>query len=195
MSWPYVLLVHGYTGSGPRHWQSWLAGVLARRGAMVDVPQFTDPDHPVVDTWLAELREHLEVAPASVERVVLAHSCGSVLWLHHAAGRFEHGLRVDRILLVAPPGPSWHHPDVVGFQPAPLDAAGLRRAAAHTRLVVGADDPACPIVDAARMAVALNVDLDVVPGGAHLNTAAGYGPWPAVLDWVRTGTTPLRAAC
>jgi predicted alpha/beta hydrolase family esterase len=23
----------------------------------------------------------------------------------------------------------------------------------------------------------------VVPGGGHLNVEAGYGEWPAVLDW------------
>jgi hypothetical protein len=24
-----------------------------------------------------------------------------------------------------------------------------------------------------------------VPGAGHINIAAGYGPWPFVLDWVR----------
>jgi hypothetical protein len=41
------------------------------------------------------------------------------------------------------------------------------------------------------MAAQLKVDLDVIPGGAHLNTDAGYGPWPAVLDWVRDRHTRM----
>src|SRR5437588_1892178 len=163
MAEPYVLLVHGYTGSGPRHWQSWLAGLLAHQGATVDVPWFTDPDRPDLATWLAELREHLELAAESAERVVLAHSLGATLWLHHAAGRFDRRLRVNRVLLVAPPGPSWHEPDVVGFHPGPLDPTGLRRAAGSTRMVVGSDDPGCSLAEAARMAAALGVDLDVIP--------------------------------
>ncbi|GDY31488.1 RBBP9/YdeN family alpha/beta hydrolase [Gandjariella thermophila] len=194
MAWPYVLLVHEDPDPGPRHWQSWLAGQLARRGALVDVPTFTDPDRPVRDTWLTELREHLAVAPAAAGRVVLAHSWGATLWLHHAAGRFDRGLRVERVLLVAPPAPRCHRAEMVGFHPVPLDPAGLRRAGGHTRLVVGSDDPACPVADAAGMARALGVDLDVLPHGGHLDPAAGYGAWPAALDWVRTGATPLRAA-
>src|SRR4051812_42626437 len=98
---PYVLLVHGHTGAGPRHWQSWLAGELAHVGGVVDVPQFTEPDHPDLEVWLAELTHHLEAAPAAAERVVLAHSCGAVLWLHYAArlAKDDGALRFDRALL------------------------------------------------------------------------------------------------
>jgi hypothetical protein len=192
---PYVLLLHGHTGSGPKHWQSWLAGELANLGAVVDVPQLTDPDRPDLETWLAELRHHLRAAPADEERVVLAHSAGSALWLHHAArlagGHDELALRFDRVLLVSPLGRGFEHPDVHGFTPAPLDAAGVRRAASWTQLVVGEDDTACAVDDAVEMAAQLKVDLDVIPGGAHLNTDAGYGVWPAVLEWVRDRHTRM----
>jgi predicted alpha/beta hydrolase family esterase len=191
---PYVLLVHGHTGSGPEHWQSWLAGRWARRGGAVDVPQFSEPDHPKLEVWLAELTHHLEAAPPAAERVVLAHSCGALLWLHHAAGLADGRLRFDRVLLVAPPGPRWHEPDVQGFVPAPMDAAGIRRAAARTQLVVSDNDETCSVDEAVDMAARLKIDLDVIPGGAHLDTAAGYGPWPTVLDWVVDRHTRLLPA-
>ncbi|MPZ83414.1 MAG: hypothetical protein GEV28_24685 [Actinophytocola sp.] len=192
---PYVLLLHGHTGSGPKHWQSWLAGELANIGGVVDVPQLTDPDRPDLEVWLAELRHHLHAAPDADERVVLAHSAGAALWLHHAArltdDHAERPLRFDRVLLVSPLGPGWEHPDVHGFTPAPLDAAGVRRAASWTQVVVGEDDHACTVAQAIEMAAQLKVDLDVIPGGAHLNTDAGYGPWPAVLDWVHDKHTRM----
>lgn len=181
---PYVLLLHGHMGAGPPHWQSWLAHELAETGCDVDVPQLSEPDRPRLDVWLAELRHQLETAPSTGERVVLAHSCGATLWLHHAARLADTALRFDRVLLVSPLGPRWHHPDVHGFTPAPLDAAGLRRAAGWTQLVVGDADPACDIDEAVDMAAALKIDLDVIPGGGHLDGDAGYGPWPAVRDWV-----------
>lgn len=194
---PYVLLVHGHTGSGPDHWQSWLAGELARLGAVVDVPQFTEPDHPDLEVWLAELNQHLRAAPTGGERIVLAHSCGATLWLQHAArltgSHTEAPLRFDRVLLVSPPGPTWHEPDVHGFTPTPLDPAGIRRAGAWTQLVVGDDDPICSVDDAMDMASALRIDLDVIPGGAHLNTAAGYGHWPAALAWISNRHARLTA--
>jgi serine hydrolase len=192
---PYVLLLHGHTGSGPRHWQSWLAGELANLGGAVDVPQLTDPDRPDLEVWLSELRHHLGAAPNGAERVLLAHSAGATLWLHYAArltgDHAELSVRFDRVLLVSPLGPGFEHPDVHGFLPAPLDAAGVRRAASWTQLVVGEDDDVCAVEDAVAMAARLDVDLDVIPGGAHLNTVAGYGRWPAVLDWVRDKRTRL----
>jgi predicted alpha/beta hydrolase family esterase len=194
---PYVLLLHGHTGSGPGHWQSWLAGELANLGGAVDVPQFADPDRPDLDVWLEELRHHLRAAPSAGERVVLAHSAGAALWLHHAArltgDHEELAVRLDRVLLVSPLGPGFEHPEVPGFTPAPLDAAGVRRAASWTQVVVGENDAACPVEEAIAMAARLQVDLDVIPGGAHLNTAAGYGPWPAVLGWVQDKHTRMVA--
>src|ERR1041384_5277271 len=82
---PYVLLLHGHMGAPPPHCQSWLAHELAETGCVVDVPQLSEPDRPRLDVWLAELRHQLEAAPRTEERVVLAHSCGAALWLHHAA--------------------------------------------------------------------------------------------------------------
>jgi uncharacterized protein len=189
---PYVLLVHGYADAGRGHWQNWLAGELAGQGGSVDIPEFADPAAPELGAWLAELRDHLAVAPRDVERVVLAHSWGALLWLHHAARGCRPEHRVDRVLLVAPPGPDWEQPEVIGFQPAPADAAGLRYAAPRTRLVVGDDDPACPVPYAKELAAALDVDLDVVHRAGHLNSAAGYGPWPAALAWALDGSAPLR---
>jgi predicted alpha/beta hydrolase family esterase len=181
---PYVLLLHGHMGAPPPHWQSWLAHELAETGCDVDVPQLSEPDRPRLDMWLTELRHQLEAAPRTGERIVLAHSCGATLWLHHAARLTDASLRFDRVLLVSPPGPRWHHPDVHGFSPTPLDAAGVRLAASWTQLVVGDDDAACSVDEAVDMASALKVDLDVIPGGAHLDGDAGYGAWPAVRDWV-----------
>lgn len=190
---PYVLMLHGYTGSGPQHWQSLLAGHLAHLGGEVDVPTFTDPDRPVLDLWLDELREHLDAAPDDRERVVLAHSLGANLWLHHVANGPLAAHRVDRVLLVAPAGQDWHEPDVKGFLPTPLDPVGLRVASAVTRLVTSDDDPTMTTDQARALSTALDVDWDVIPGGGHLDTVSGYGRWPAVSEWARHATVPLVA--
>ncbi|WP_436495129.1 RBBP9/YdeN family alpha/beta hydrolase [Actinokineospora sp. HUAS TT18] len=195
MEWPYVLLLHGLTGAGRDHWQGWLAHELADAGATVEVPVFSDPDRPSLDVWLSELTHHLEVAPSTAKRVVVAQGLGAALWLHHAA-RFpadDHSLRVDNVLLVAPPGAGWHIPDVHGFVPAPLDAAGIRRAAGWTQLATGEDDAYLPVDEAVAMAAALKIDLDVIPAGGSLDTRTGYGPWPCVLEWIKNRHTRLTA--
>jgi predicted alpha/beta hydrolase family esterase len=192
MSGPlYVLLAHAYAGATEHHWQSWLAGRLAHQGVQVDLLTFSDPDKPELDFWLAELHEHLDAAPADSERVVLAHAAGAALWLHHAAARPPAERRVDRVLLVAPPGPEWHEANVREFEPAPVDAVGVHQAAAYTRLVTSDDDPTRPLAEARALAAELEVEWDVIPGGGQLSPEAGYGRWPAVLDWVRSGTVPI----
>ncbi|SDP54466.1 RBBP9/YdeN family alpha/beta hydrolase [Lentzea jiangxiensis] len=189
MSLPHVLLLHGYTGSGPGHWQRWLAQTVSEHGGLADLPHFSDPDTPDRDTWLRELDTHLEALPTDRERVVVAHSLGCHLWLHHAAR--ENIVHVDRVLLVAPPALDHPEPAIRSFLPSPLDPASLRRAATDTRLVVGEGDPHCSMEAAKQLGEALRIEVDVLPGAAHVNIDAGYGEWPAVLKWVRSKTVPL----
>ena len=190
---PYVLLVHAYAGETTHHWQSWLAGRLTHLGLRVDVLLFTDPDQPLLDEWLVELQEHLDAAPADAERIVLAHGAGAALWLHHAARPSVASRRVARVLLVAPPGPEWHEANVRAFEPAPLDRAGVARAAAATRLVTSDNDPTRSVEQARSLAEELLVEWDVVPGGGGFDPESGYGHWPAVLDWVQHGVTPITS--
>ncbi len=187
----HVLLLHGFTGSGPWHWQNWLLGQLSDRGVRAELPALPHPDRPVLDAWLDVLRDRLREVPAHAELVVAAHSCGAALWLHHAATIAPHGRRADRVLLVAPPDSTWQHPRVHGLVPYPVDARALRRAAGVTRLVAGTGDPYLPVRGAHELADALQVELDVLADGGHLNTDSGYGPWPAVLRWSLYGTVPI----
>ncbi|MFI9006559.1 RBBP9/YdeN family alpha/beta hydrolase [Actinosynnema sp. NPDC053489] len=192
MSLPHTLILHGLGGSGPEHWQNWLAGELAHHGGVVDLPRFSSPDAPRLSAWLDELRSHLAAMPASGERVVVAHSLAALLWLHHAAGSFDESLRVDRVLLVAPPAPDFDgEPLIAEFLHPEVGPTLARRAAVSTRLVAGEGDHYCTLAQAKELAEGLRVDLDVIVGGAHLNVDAGYGEWPAVLKWVRSGRVPL----
>jgi uncharacterized protein len=178
------LILHGFTGSGPDHWQSWLADRLARDGRDVRYPDLPDPDHPEIGRWLDALNAELATLdPARL--VVLAHSAGALLWLHHAARTLLRS--ASRVLLVAPPGPSWRDPAVTGFIPVPLDADGVRTAAGETRIVAGDDDPYGDIADVRDYALTLGVPIDVIPGGGHLNTVSGHGPWPDVERWALDG--------
>jgi predicted alpha/beta hydrolase family esterase len=169
------LILHGWTGSGPEHWQTWLAARLRARGRDVRYPCLPDPDEPRLDRWLAALEDELDAAGPGA--TVLCHSLACVLWFHHAARRPE---PAGRVLLVAPPGPDRPEPAMATFFPPPFDADAVRAAAGETTLVFGDDDPYCP--ERADRAYP-GLDAVHVPGGAHLNTDAGYGPWPFVEEW------------
>ncbi len=173
-------MLHGWQASGPEHWQTWVARRLAEAGEQVAYPRLPDPDGPRLEDWLDAL--HTELEPSGQGTVVLCHSLGCWLWLHHAASaRPEH--RVDRVALVAPPSPAGRVPEVGAFPPPPLDAGGVAAAAGSTCVVFSHDDPYCPEGADAAIARPLGLSSVEVPGGAHLNTDAGYGPWPSLLAW------------
>ena len=50
------------------------------------------------------------------------------------------------------------------------------------------NDPYCP-EGAANVYRGLPTDL--LEGEGHINPDSGYGPWPAVEAWARTGATPV----
>ncbi|HJQ42230.1 MAG TPA: alpha/beta hydrolase, partial [Jatrophihabitantaceae bacterium] len=74
-----VVILHGWQGSEPEHWQSWLANELREAGREVRYPTLPNPDMPIVADWLTALRETLHGLPPD-EFDVVAHSLGAVLW-------------------------------------------------------------------------------------------------------------------
>ncbi len=178
-----TVLIPGWQGSGDGHWQTWLEGELREAGRETRRPQFTDLEHPDLDDWLAALRTALADLPADGYDVV-AHSLGSVLWLHHAAAPGD-APRPARVLLVSPPSPDTAIADIAAFYPPPMDIDAVRASADGTALVAGDDDPYLPEGIAAAYGLPLKIATTIVPAGGHLNVASGHGQWPAVRDWCR----------
>jgi uncharacterized protein len=180
-----VLIVHGWENRRPEgHWQRWLAGELADRGVGVRYPQFPEPDEPVLDDWLALLREELGRLDPARERILVCHSLAVLLWWQ-AAPALD-GLQPDRVLLVAPPSAEVlrSYSAVRAFAPDGIETAALDDdLRPRVRLVASDDDPYFPGGAAPFYADRFGLDVDVVPGGAHLDLPAGYGSWPSVLDW------------
>jgi uncharacterized protein len=173
-----VVLLHGYEGNGPTHWQTWLAAALPRHGVAVRYPSLPDPFAPDLTAW----SQALDVVLAADEptgRVVVAHSLACHLWAHVAAAASRP--LADRAVLVAPPGVAETTANFPLLPPGPLDASTLARAAGRTDVVLGGGDPWRADPDEFRSG---GLDLVEVAGGAHLNADAGLGPWPAMLEWL-----------
>ena len=169
MTGPFLIL-HGLEGSGPDHWQTWLAGRLRARGEEVAYPDLPDPFDPQPDAWETTLKEVL-----TGDQVVLCHSLACLLWLRAAAAGWA---AAERVLLVAPP----YRPDI-----GPVDRFLAHRATAgdvERALVVCSDnDPYCPEGALELYAKPLEMPAHLLPGAGHINTDAGYGEWPDVEAW------------
>jgi uncharacterized protein len=175
-----VVILSGWGGSEPEHWQRWLAGRLAGTHE-VRFPELPAPDLPEPVAWAAALGEALAGLPDDGYDVV-CHSLACVLWLHRTATGAA-GPKPARVLLVAPPTPSLPHPELAGWAPVPLDPNAVRAAAGGTILVCSDDDPHCPEGAATAYGRPLRIPVTVLPGAGHINVAAGYGEWPAAERW------------
>jgi uncharacterized protein len=173
------LILHGWQGSGPGHWQTWLAERLRRLGEDVSYPDLPAPDAPRLDSWLETL--DTELGRTADGPVVLCHSLACVLWLQHA--RIARSPRAERVLLVAPPSPSAELPGVEGFFPLAVEPAEVARAADSTEIVASDNDPYCPEGAGRLYGEPLELPVRVIEGGGHINPDAGYGPWPQVERW------------
>ena len=172
------LILHGLAGSGPDHWQTWLAGRLRERGERVSYPHLPDPLDPHPADWDRALDEELALLD---DPVVICHSLACLLWLRATARPSAERL-ASRALLVAPPWREDLEP-VARFLDHGARSRDVTRAAEETLFVCSDDDPYCPPGALSTYAEPLGIAAHVLPGAGHVNPEAGYGEWPWVESW------------
>lgn len=192
MSSRAFLFVHGYEGSGPGHWQHWLAQELRGRGHRVAFPKLPAPEKPRVGEWLRGLArawDELDEGRSGV--TLICHSLGCWLADHVMARDAGRGKAsgLQRALLVAPPSPFSLFEPIQDFLPLPLQSRAWAGIAGRS-LVLGSDnDEYASEEDFRELAAKIGLPFRLWPGGGHLNAAAGFGAWPFALAWA-LGETP-----
>lgn len=174
---PPFLILHGLEGSGPNHWQTWIAGRLRARGEEVSYPDLPDPFDPHPQHWERALECEMQDL---AQPVVLCHSLACLLWLRTAVRSAER--LASRVLLVAPP---WRNDlgPVARFLEHGAGPEDVRRAAGETLIVCSDDDPYCPPGGLDTYAKPLEIPAKVLERAGHINTDAGYGEWPWAEAW------------
>ncbi len=162
-----ILIIPGYTNSGPEHWQTrWQEKLSSARRV-----EQADWEHPERADWTTTIADAVNNSGRPV--VLVAHSLGVAatvqavpLFTRPVAGAF----------LVAPPDiddPNFEPAIERTFGPWPRDPLPF------PSIVVGSNnDPFCALPVAENLAAAWG-SLFINAGDAgHLNTEAGFGPWP-----------------
>ncbi|MFF2446655.1 RBBP9/YdeN family alpha/beta hydrolase [Neobacillus sp. NPDC058068] len=173
------LIIHGLGGSGPDHWQTWLANELKERNFHVCYPTFSQFDSPDKVVWLKELNSAIETIPTNYRLTVITHSLGCLLWFHYAASKNKR--LAKQAILVAPPSPKIILSEAKTFYPVPLNKNQLVEAAEETLFVHSSNDPYCSPDDAEKFK-SLNLPTITLPSAGHINTLSGHGKWPLILD-------------
>ena len=186
MSRAFVLL-HGWQNHRePDHWHHWLHDQLSARGFVVRYPQLPDPDMPSLDARIGAYKaERAACGGAGV--TVVCHSLSVPTWLHAVARRDIR--EVENVILVAPPSARvLAELELAEFiwRPQGNDTTGARETAI---MISGPDDPYCPEGPDEEYVQPLGLPKIVIPGGGHLSTNDGFGPWPQLLDWCLAPST------
>jgi hypothetical protein len=162
-----VLILPGWQGSGPEHWQSrW-----ERTHGYTRLEQH-DWMRPLRGDWIARLEDVLLSCDEPV--VLVAHSLGC----QHVAAWAAHSRNthlVKAALLVAPP--DVEREDVRALLPSWAPVA-LGRLQFPVRVFVSSNDPFCAPERARQFAAAWGAEvIDTGPRG-HLDAQSGLGDWP-----------------
>ena len=169
-----ILVVPGRNGSGPDHWQSWMASLLG--ADRVEQADWTQPD---IDLWAAQVESAIRTQRAPVWLV--AHSFGCLASVV-AAGRAPE--RVAGALFVAPACPEKF--GITARIPAVQRTFPAVLAASRT-------DPWMKYLSAVAWADRWGARLVDLGAAGHVNVESGHGAWPEGLalfrDLQRNGPT------
>ena len=168
-----ILIIPGYTNSGPGHWQSrWQARMSSAR--RVDQEQWSKPERA---PWVESVRR--AVADARKPVILIAHSLGVAAAVHAFDEDRSLGERVAGAFLVAPPevdNPVIRPRHLMTFGPypkAPLPFPSF--------VVASRNDPFGAFERAQDAANDWGAFLVDAGEAGHINEESGHGPWPEGL--------------
>ncbi len=194
------LILHGWGGNKPAHWQEHLTASLSAAGKTVRYPKMPDPGAPNLTLWLETLDAELKSINADfpgAKLTVLAHSLGTINWLHYVDKNSNSMAAAERVLLVAPPyvvpqlPPIDVPPSVTEFFPPPVNPASILSACPHTVMVSSDTDDYSTFDQSSGYAQKFEIPIYLLKGAGHISPYYGYGEWPWVLQWcLRTSDLP-----
>ncbi len=168
-----VLFIHGWGGSDFPHWQSWLAGEIAKDYGKVSFLKFSNFDLPSKDEWKKELLEELDDFKPDI---VVCHSLANSLWFHLC--NEENFMSVKKLFLVAPPSLTSSIKEIDSFFPVSIPK-DLK--AKEALLVCSTNDPYMSLDEAKALQKELNIEMHIELDAGHINADSGFGEW----QWIK----------
>lgn len=174
-----TLIIPGRHGADVAHWQHWWA--MRDPAALIVAQEPWAADAP--DAWEMQVAGAILAHPGSI---LVGHGYGAVV----AARLLTHWpqLQVAGALLVAPADPA----------SGPLPEG---RITVPALLVASRNDPHLPFAAALHQARLWGVEPVDIGRAGHVDTEAGFGPWPegmelrdGLLGGLRSGIEPAPAA-
>lgn len=162
---PQVIIVPGYTNSGPKHWQS----LWEEKHPEYKRVEQRDWDKPIKSEWVETLDKFL----AEIDKPIalVGHSLGCITiahWAHENRGEIQGALLVAPADVERPDTP----PEIQNFRPVPLEPLPFPGI-----VVASSNDPYVSLQRAELFAKCWGCRFVNIGPSGHIDTAAGFGPW------------------
>jgi predicted alpha/beta hydrolase family esterase len=168
-----VFIFHGTGGNPNENWFPWLKEKLEKKGNRVIIPQFPEPERPLLDNWLQTLDSHKSEIDQNT--VLIGHSLGG-LFLLRVLERLNKPVKAV-FFVGAPVGvkPIKFYEGDERFSPGfSFDWRKIRSSANQFTVFHSDNDPYISLGNGQKLARELGVDLTFIPNAGHFNTSSGY---------------------
>jgi predicted alpha/beta hydrolase family esterase len=170
-----VLILHGWGGSDFPHWQSELAGEIAKNYGTVSFPLLDNCHFPSKNRWVKQVKTILgEFKP----NTVVCHSLANTLWFWLCQKEM---VEIERLIMVSPPSLTTNIETLKTFFPCDIPP---RRYAKKIEMIVSDNDPYITVEEAENMAKSIHASLTIIENAGHISANSGYGKWKFIENLV-----------
>lgn len=179
-----VILVHGWEGSMEDDWFPWLIDELKKKDYEVVAFNMKDPETPIINEWVSQLRE--EAGEIDDSTIFVGHSIGCQTIMRFLAGQEK---KVAGVVFVA----GWF--DLIGLEngevgeiagpwiETPVDFGKLKEVIGKTIVFLSDNDKFVPLeITKKKFEENLGAQVTVIPNAGHITSEEGFGPVPFVLE-------------
>lgn len=181
-----VFIFHGAFGHPEENWFPWLRNTLEAKGHTVSVPLLPTPDHApleeqTLENWLQAFEPYRKYLTA--DTILIGHSLAAPFILR-ILETISHPLKASFLIAgVSKGAPKKFQTET--FTAEPFDFEKIKKNCQYFTVFHGDDDPYNSLETAEKRAEELSAELIVIPQGGHLNAAAGYTTFPALLEKIQ----------
>lgn len=175
-----VFIFHGTGGHPKENWFPWLKQELEKKDFKVYIPQFPNPDKPMLEPWLKEMEKYKDKIDENT--IFIGHSLGGMFVLR-ILERINKPIRAA-IIISGSAGVKpikFYEGDYNFSNGFDFDWEKIKSNAKRFVVFHSDNDPYISLGNGKLIAEKLGIELTFIPKAGHFNKEAGYTKFEKLL--------------
>jgi uncharacterized protein len=180
-----IFILHGTYGTPDGNWEPWLRERLVDLGCEVIAPKLPTPDGQSLEAWMQMFDRYID--QLDEETIVVGHSSSPAFLLSVLE-------KIDRPIKAWIGVAAWfghlEDPEFKDlnwtFFDKEFDWEKIKNNCGNFVMINSDNDPYVPFEMSEDLAKKLGVEIEVIEGGGHLNSEAGYDEFPVLFARVKS---------